>query len=94
MERPKNNRDFYTFIEAIGQSLEEAGQPAWAQRIRFAVRSGFTSGEIFSNLGNELDQLVASGVPNRSGLQAEVSLALELIDDALRRVGQIPPARP
>jgi hypothetical protein len=62
--------------------------------MRFALESGATSGEIFTNLGNELAELIISGISRSTGVQSEVDMALDVVDAALRRVGQIPPSRP
>lgn len=94
MDRPGTNQELYGLVDTIASRLTAAGQPEWANRVRFAVESGATSGEIFTNLGKELSELIISGIPKTTGVQAEVDIALDVIDEALRRVGQIPPSRP
>jgi hypothetical protein len=87
----RDKEEFYSFIEAIAERLDAADQQHWAERIRSAVASGSTSGEILGNLGLELTELRASEVSAEAGVRADVVVALDVIDDALRSVGHEPP---
>jgi hypothetical protein len=90
---PTTNAELYALIERIAVGLDDAGDGESARRLRFAVKSGSTSGEIFSNLGAELSRLLGDVTVSGSPLRDSIAVALDVIDAALRRVGQFPPPR-
>lgn len=76
---------------AFADALAAAGDPTTADAVREAIRGGSTGGEILTNLGVVLSGFLAQPAPPE--LRAEASRLLTVVDAALRRAGQAPPAR-
>jgi len=90
---PSTNAELYALIERIAVDLGAAGDGDSARRLRVAVEGGSTSGEIFTNLGVELSRVERGVAVTDEALRELITVALDTIDDALRRVGQFPPPR-
>jgi hypothetical protein len=85
---PTTNADLYVLIDRIAVALGEAGDGESAGRVRSAVGSGSTSGEIFTNLRAELSLLLRDDAIPDGPLRDSIAVLLDVIDAALKRVGQ------
>ena len=89
---PRNVDELYELVDQIAARLIRADWSDWAERLHVSL-SGSMWGEIFSDLGNGLEQLSKSAAATSAGVKADVELALDYVDASLRRVGQFPPPR-
>jgi hypothetical protein len=82
----------YEEFLAFADALTVNGRVDEAEAVRSAVVGGATGGEILTNLGSVLSQLLAEAADRQDTLGTEAARLLALVDRALRDVGQRPPA--
>jgi hypothetical protein len=74
-------KDFYVLVDDVEHHLLRCGESDWAGRLRLAVQSGATGGEILDNVGVVARELRATDVPARAGTQEQVEHIYRLVEE-------------
>lgn len=80
-----NLPEFYAFVDTIIDKLHQGGDLSWEAKLREAMASGFTWGEVLGKLRVQFRELQRSETLQALHLESDVSTALTYLDDVLGR---------
>ena len=78
-----NNTELYDTVEKLSKALQDAGQQLWSESLRDAMSISSVPGEILGEIRLQLRNLRGTQIPDRLGLNPQLSEALAYLDRIL-----------